>query len=351
MNQIMGKNETIKKMAGAYIKEHMAVTAVYAVAAMLFYLVAGLYGYGDSMRHMSYALFLVLVLGAAAGVWGFIRHVCHLSDLGNSMKREGEREEYLPDAETMAEQYYHEMIHDMEEERRSFLSEYDEKKKDMADYYTMWTHQIKTPIAAMRLLLQEEKGLRTGQELEELFRIEQYVEMALHYARLDSLSGDLLLKSCDICRITRQVVKQYSELFIRSGLSFSMDHLICHAVTDEKWLSFVIGQILSNALKYTSHGQISIYGADKEKRRVKGAALYLVIEDTGMGISESDLPRIFERGFTGYNGRFYTKSTGIGLYLCRRILERLGHTIEVQSEAGKGTRVLVGFWQDNGTDE
>lgn len=337
---------TVKKMIWSYIREHMAVMAVYVMAAILFYFVAGLYGYGDSMKNMSYALFLVLLFGILAGVWGCMRHIRHLTGLLNAGRKEGDREEYLPAARTMAEKCCYEMIHDMEQERREFLSEYDEKKKDMADYYTMWIHQIKTPIAAIRLLLQEEEDSLSGQKLEELFKIEQYAEMALHYARLDSLSGDLLLKSCDICSITRQTVKRYSLLFIGSGLSFSMEEFSCHAVTDEKWLSFVIGQILSNALKYTPHGQIRIYGEDQGGQRTEGEASCLVIEDTGIGISESDLPRIFERGFTGYNGRLYKKSTGIGLYLCHQILNRLGHTVEVQSEVGRGTRVILGFRQE-----
>lgn len=338
--------DTVKRMAWSYIKEHRAPAAFCAAAAALFYLVAGLYGYSGSMRNLSYALFLVLVFGLLAGIRGFVRHMRHLRELLDAGKKEGEKSAYFPAARTMAEQCCYDMIREMEEERRAFLSEYDEKKKDMADYYTMWIHQIKTPIAALRLLLQEEASGRSAQELEELFKIEQYAGMALHYARLDSMSGDLVLKTCDICGIARQAVKQYSVLFIGSGLSFSMDACSCFAVTDEKWLLFVIGQILSNALKYTSEGKISVYGEDRDGSRTEGTAAYLVIEDTGIGISESDLPRIFERGFTGYNGRLYQKSTGIGLYLCRRIMDRLGHTLEVQSRMGTGTRVRLGFWQE-----
>lgn len=339
-------NNIVKNAAKAYIKEHRAVMAVYAVAAVLFYLIAGLYGYGTSMRNMSYAFFLVLVFGVIAGLMGFLRDVRYLIKVADALKKEGEKGDCLPKARTLAEEYCHEAIRGMEEERRRFLSEYDEKKKDMADYYTMWIHQIKTPIAALRLLLQEKEGEQSGQELEELFKIEQYARMALNYARLDSISGDLLLRSCDICKVARQAVKEYSVLFIRSGLSFSMEECSCHAVTDEKWLSFVIGRILSNALKYTPCGKISIYGKDKKGQQTNKEAVYLVIEDTGIGISESDLPRIFERGFTGYNGRVFQRSTGIGLYLCRQILDRLGHTIEVDSEPGRGTRVILGFWQE-----
>lgn len=338
--------ESVIKIVWSYIREHGAVMAVYAGAAVLFYLVAGLYGYGDSMKNMSYALYLAVIFGLLAGIRGCICQIRHLKELLDAGKREGEKGRYLPAARTMAEQCCHDMIREMEEEQRAFLSEYDEKKKDMADYYTMWIHQIKTPIAALRLLLQEETAGRSAREMEELFKIEQYAEMALYYARLDSMSGDLLLRSCDVCGIARQAVKQYFVLFIGSGLSFSMEDFVCHAVTDEKWLSFVIGQILSNALKYTSRGRIRIYVADREGHRTKGEAVYLVMEDTGIGICESDLPRIFERGFTGYNGRLCQKSTGIGLYLCRQIMDRLGHTIEVQSKMGKGTRVCLGFRQE-----
>lgn len=243
----------------------------------------------------------------------------------------------------------------------------------MADYYTMWIHQIKTPIAAMRLLLQEDEGAgefaskseedagepgendgtgagRPGRERqrerEELFKIERYAEMALYFARLDSLSSDLLFKSCEVSDIVKQAVKKYSVLFLRSGLSFRMEEFELRAVTDEKWLCFVVEQVFSNALKYTHEGGIAIYGADAEGGERKGAASYLVIEDTGIGIRESDLPRIFERGFTGYNGRMDKRSTGLGLYLCEQIMKRMSHTITVKSAQGKGTKLILGFFQE-----
>lgn len=219
----------------------------------------------------------------------------------------------------------------------------------MADYYTMWIHQIKTPIAAMRLLLEDRAdgtGLLAGQQAaEELFKIEQYAEMALCYARLDSLSSDLLFKKYNVYGILKQAVKKYAVLFIGSGLSFSMEEFAVQAVTDEKWLAFVLEQILSNAIKYTKKGGISIYGADCAGDRLEGEVSYLVIEDSGIGIRKEDLPRIFERGFTGCNGRLEKRSTGIGLYLSRQILDRLSHTIRVESEVGKGTKVILGFVQ------
>ena len=185
------------------------------------------------------------------------------------------------------------------------------------------------------MLLQEQEDAFSKEQQEELFKIEQYAKMALQYARLQNMSSDLVLKRYDVCQIVRQAIKSYSILFIGSGLSFSMEDFTCYIVTDEKWLSFVIEQLLSNALKYTHNGGIHI----------SSDAYTLVIEDTGIGISESDLPRVFERGFTGYNGRIDKKSTGIGLYLCRQILEKLGHTITITSKIGVGTKVTLGFYQ------
>ncbi len=261
---------------------------------------------------------------------------------------------------------YQEMLEDMRQENCRLQTEYDRKKKDMVDYYTMWIHQIKIPIAALKLLqqrMEEEEGAgirekeagleietresarnrNARQSQEELFKIEQYAEMALHYARLDSMSSDMLFKKYDISAVIKRALKKYAVLFIGSGLSFSIEEFSCNAVTDEKWLGFVVEQILANALKYTNEGGIRIYGGDKNGQLCTGEVRYVVIADTGIGIRESDLPRIFERGFTGYNGRMEKKSTGIGLYLCHQIMDKLSHSIRVESAEGEGTKVVLGF--------
>ncbi len=264
--------------------------------------------------------------------------------------KEGARESSLPEADNLKEAIYRQIVLAGEEDVRRAVTEYDEKKQDMADYYTMWIHQIKTPIAAMHLLFEEmqEAGVSPvgRQAEEELFKIEQYAEMALCYARLDSLSSDLAFKKIEIHEVVKQAVRKYAVLFIGSGLSFSLEDFSLKAVTDEKWISFVIEQILSNAIKYTKKGGISIYGADEKGERRTGTVMYMVIEDTGIGIRKEDLPRIFERGFTGYNGRMDKKSTGIGLYLCSQIMGRLNHTIKVKSQEKEGTKILLGFCQE-----
>ena len=337
----MKKQERI--ILTAYLKEHIREAVIYGAIVVILLGLAGLYEYEKAIENMSYAAVLIAFFGAVYGVWDYFcyRKKCRL--LIDAFAKRGERLDYLPESRSYPEKLYRELVGAAEEEARDVISEYDAKKRDIDDYYTMWTHQIKTPIAALRLLLQDEK-----QPLEELFKIEQYEEMALHYARLDSLSSDFLFKTQNIEAIVKQAVKKYSILFIGSGLQFSLENFSAQAVTDEKWLAFVVEQLLSNAIKYTPDGQIRIYGLDDGKTEIQEhdahkEAAYLVIEDSGIGIREEDLPRIFERGFTGYNGRFDGKSTGIGLYLCKQILDRLSHTIQVESRVGKGTKVILGF--------
>lgn len=339
-----------KLIIRAYIKEHIWGVTAYGLGIMLLFAIAGLYGYDKAVKNMSYALVLIIFFGAVYGIYDYIRYKKRCLKLADIIIDAGERDYHLPNADCLMEVLYQKMVSEEEREKRQLITEYDEKKKDMADYYTMWIHQIKTPIAAMRLLLedQDETACKfAGQQaFEELFKIEQYAEMALHFARLDSLSSDLLIKKYDVYEIIKQAVKKYAILFIGSGLSFSMEEFSCVTVTDEKWLSFVIEQILSNALKYTQTGGISVYGANHKGEKQTDEAAYVVIEDTGIGIREEDIPRIFERGFTGYNGRMDKKSTGIGLYLCNQIMNRLSHTIQVESQMGKGTKVILGFVQN-----
>lgn len=329
-------------IAVSWLREHIRGVVIYGLITLVLFCIAGLYGYGASVKNMLYGVILIAFFGACYGIFGYVSYRAKCIVLLNLAEKSGERESCLPEAKTYVERLYQDVICAQEEENRRMVSEYDEKKRDMADYYTMWIHQVKTPIAAMRLLLPE-----GDPACRELFKVEQYAQMALGYARLESLSADLLFKTQDIYGIVKQAVKKYSILFIGSGLSFSLDEFTCQAVTDEKWISLVIEQVLSNALKYTANGGIRIRGLDRQREETKGQAVYVVIEDDGIGIRKEDLPRIFERGFTGYNGRFDRKSTGIGLYLCRQIMDRLGHTILVESAVGAGTRVTLGFLQDS----
>lgn len=209
------------------------------------------------------------------------------------------------------------------------------KYSDMVDYYTMWVHQIKTPIAALRLLLAEEEDERSQEMWEELFSIEQYVEMALQFSRLSAKSTDFVIGEVSLDKVVREAIHKYARLFVRKKIKMELSSIDTQVLTDEKWLEFVIEQILSNAIKYTAGGTISVYLKEEPEQETKE----LVIEDTGIGIAPEDLPRIFEKGYTGYNGHADKRSTGIGLYLCRKIMRKLSHEITIESEIGVGTKV------------
>lgn len=240
--------------------------------------------------------------------------------------------EHLPVVDGMEDEDYQAILQKFQGEHREVVSDKQREYAEMVDYYTIWVHQIKTPIASMRLTLQNEDTALSRQLTNDLFRIEQYVEMVLTFLRLNSKSTDYVLKEYDLDGILRQSVRKFAGEFISRKLSLNYESLHTVVLTDEKWFSFVIEQVLSNALKYTPSGSISITMEDGNR---------LCIRDTGIGIAAEDLPRIFEHGYTGYNGRMDKKASGIGLYLCKRICERLGHRIEAQSEVEKGTCIIL----------
>ena len=261
------------------------------------------------------------------------------------------REQFFDDAEQLPEHMdiieydYQELAKELYQEKQELISKNRIAKKELLDYYGMWVHQIKTPIAALDILLQNtEQMLYQLDEKEmmleaisvsdmkmELFKIEQYVEMALNYLQVEDISSDLVFKKHELDDMVRQVIRKYAKIFISKKIKIDFKPTKACIVTDEKWFIFVLEQIISNALKYTKKGQISIYMKEKA----------LVIEDTGIGIPAEDLPRIFEKGFTGYNGRENKKSTGIGLYLCKNIMDKLQWNITVDSEVGSGTKIYL----------
>lgn len=242
----------------------------------------------------------------------------------------------FPPVDSVEDQDYQKIIDLLREEQMTFQSSMNRRFTDMVDYYTVWAHQIKTPIASMRLNLQNEDSALSRKLMSDLFRVEQYVEMVLMFLKLDSESNDYLIKEYDLDPIIRQAVKKFAGEFISRKLQLHYEPASIKVITDEKWLSFVIEQVLSNALKYTPSGSISI-SVESEKK--------LCIRDTGIGIAPEDLPRIFENGYTGYNGRVDKRASGIGLSLCKRICMNLGHSIKAESVVDKGTCITIDLAQ------
>ncbi len=242
----------------------------------------------------------------------------------------------LPAAQSPQEQAYQALLLALHTDRQKLKSDMNARYHDMTEYYTVWAHQIKTPIAAIRLALQNEDTPLSRRLTGEVGRVEQYVQMALTYLRLGSDSSDYVIRSCALDDIVRPAVRRFAGEFIQRKIQLNYQMLNYTVITDEKWLGFIVEQVLSNALKYTLQGSVSIY---MEPEGV------LCIRDTGIGIAPEDLPRVFEKGYTGYNGRSHRKASGLGLYLCREILTRLGHSVSAESQVDHGTTIRIDLRQ------
>lgn len=315
----------------AYLKRHYKIIILLCSFAAVFELV--FYLYRLPLDAVIYASVLCLFIGILLFLFGFWRHVQRHRMLKSLFSRITSGLEELPQPQGLLDRDYQQLIRILYDEKARIASAADNEKSELIDYYTLWAHQIKTPIAAMKLLLQTEENRQNTALLVELFKIEQYVEMVLQYLRIESTSSDFILRNYQLDEIVRQAVRKYAQMFIIKKIKLDFRLSGISVLSDEKWLTYVIEQLLANALKYTATGSITIYTVGKT----------LIIEDTGIGIRADDLPRVFEKGFTGYNGREDRKSTGIGLYLTKLILDKLGHTITIESEVGKGTKVIIGL--------
>lgn len=295
--------------------------------------------YKVPIEPISYGGLLILFFGLLFGIIDFVSFYKKHGIL-SALKKEVTTEiKDLPWPQNIIEEDYQELVQILFKDRNALISKYDRNRTEMLDYYSLWVHQIRTPISGIDLILQGSENIKEAPLLrQELFKIEQYVEMVLQYLRLEEMSSDLMLREYELKDLVAQALKKYSLIFSNKKISLHLEEIETKIITDKKWLVFVLEQVLSNALKYTKKGSISIY-MDKNKEET------LVIEDTGVGIVTEDMKRIFEKGFTGYNGRMNKKSTGIGLYLSHEILNKLSHSIVITSELDKGTAVRINFSQ------
>ncbi len=299
----------------------------FAICSVIFYLVMLLYG--CMTEAVSYAFGICALVGLAGIAGGFIGFRKRNRELEKIIDDLPVITEKLPDPDNAAEENLYRIIsrlHDISGEK---INEIKDIHKDSEDYFTVWVHQIKTPISAMQMILQNEDTDISRELSAELLRIEQYAEMALHYIRLDSSSNDLVLQEYDLDDILKQAIHRYAPLFIRRKIQLKYKSANAAVLTDKKWLAFVVEQLLSNAVKYTVKGGVTLEFENN----------ILTVRDTGIGISPEDLPRIFEKGYTGLSGRSERKSTGLGLYLCKMVCNKLGHRIYAESEVNKGTAI------------
>ena len=316
-----------------YIKDHYRYYLVYLVMIFLFDLILLLCDVSISLLYYPTCLCLFFVIVYFG--YDYYKYNKKLKALHYALHLDHIYLENIPAPENDLEESYYSLIEKIIQANSVLNNQKDTSYHELSDYMTLWVHQIKTPIAALRLLLAEEEDERSQEMWEELFSIEQYVEMALQFTRLSAKSTDFIIGEVSLDKVVREAIHKYARLFVRKKIRLELSSIDTQVLTDEKWLEFVIEQILSNAIKYTAGGTISIYLKEEPEQETKE----LIIEDTGIGIAPEDLPRIFEKGYTGYNGHADKRSTGIGLYLCRKIMRKLSHEITIESESGVGTKV------------
>ena len=313
-----------------FIKQYLGTALLFAVFVVIFVFVFSLYSL--ETEAVSYAAMLCVFVAVIVTVIRFLRFrteyhkreelLCHAEMLN----------EHLPEASSPEQEQWLAIISELNEQCRQADMKLRSERTDMFDYFTVLVHQIKIPISVMHMELDDADTPENRAISDELFRIEQYVEMVLCYFRLDGNSSDLVSEKVQIDEVIRAGLRKYAPIFIHKKLRLDYDGTRLTAVTDSKWLGFIIEQILSNAVKYTDSGKVTITVSDDRT---------VMISDTGIGIAAEDIPRIFERGYTGYNGRTQHKSTGLGLYLVKKACDRSGIHFEIRSKVGEGTSVLL----------
>jgi len=314
-----------------YFKSRRAVVLLYLITVAIIRLLG--YLAQQEAMYVRYETILVtftfacILLGDGARYRRKRRQLALIRERTELLPRE------LPEAlDGLSEDYDH-LIRALSRENERLRTEDLQQQEEQKEYYTLWVHQIKTPISAMRLLLDARDDESARLLKQELFKVDQYADLALKFVKLGDIAADLVIERCDLNETARMAVKKYSLLFVYNRLSIQIETLARDVPCDAMWLGFILGQLLSNSVKYTHTGGVRIF--------MDGAAL--VVEDTGIGIRKEDLPRIFEKGYTGYNGRMDNRASGIGLYLVKRAADALRISIAVTSEVGKGTRVALRF--------
>ena len=315
----------------SYLKKNIKVYILFIVFIFIFFIMFYLYNLPlEALIYTGSFCFLAALIASFSDYANYKESYKKLNFLEQNILNDLEA---LPKSLDIRIDYYHKIIEKLYDELEKLTQENRQKNTDMVDYYSMWVHQIKTPIAAMNFLLDNEE---VDQKIlqQELFKIERYVEMVLTYIRLDSISSDYVITKINLDEVVKDSVKKYATIFINKKIKLNYVSHETMVISDKKWLSFAFEQILGNSVKYTSAGgEITIETCENK----------LIIEDNGIGIKEEDLPRIFEKGFTGFNGRYEKKSSGLGLYLCKKTLDKLGHHIEISSKVGEGTRIEITF--------
>lgn len=325
------KSKWIKPFIQSIGYQILIVAVILTIFALLIWLTR------SSFQFWNYAVQIILFLFGILVLFQWMRYVKRVEEVENIHPTK--REDFKTQEINSLDDAYKAQYQKLEKEFEQFRTEIRMKEKEQLDYFTLWLHQIKTPISVISLILQRsEEDTKEKQQLEqELIHLNNYTHMALNYLKLEETGKELDLVDVPLDGVIKETLKSYSLLFIYNDISLDYETIDESILSDRKWLQVLIEQLLSNSLKYSPGGRIKIYMASPTK---------LIIEDNGSGIRKEDLPKIFEKGYTGLNGRLYEKSTGLGLFLTRKICDRLGHQVAIDSELGIGTKATIDFTRE-----
>lgn len=248
--------------------------------------------------------------------------------------------EMLQDANFLEGRILTDALYEIDKSMIEKINEYKMQVKDFKEYVELWIHEVKLPVASLTLMVHNQKGEQSKKLLSQLTRLDNYLEQILYYVRSENAEKDYLITKVNLSKVISNVALKNKDILLAKGIDFVVSDVDIEVLTDSKWLEFIINQIVDNSIKYSKEKNAYIKIVAKEESKVIG----LIIYDNGKGISKSDLPRVFDKTFTGTNGRSESaKSTGMGLYLCRELCNKLGHKIQIISEEGKYTKVTILF--------
>lgn len=312
-----------------YLKDRRKVLCVFGIFVICFFFLYFLYDV--RLEPAFYTLFLMMLFALPFIVQDIRRYYKTISKIAEIAHSDFDDNFDLPMANGLIEQCYQAEIKSIVQAWKADRAAWRKAAAERDDYYTLWTHQIKSPLYSMDLMLQTQDMVPQKWRIE-LLKVSQYVEMALKYLQLENQSADIYLSQVPVLPLVQEAVKKYSGMFIAKKLRVELKDLDGAILTDQKWFSFMLEQLISNAVKYTEQGGVTISQPSPSQ---------ICVSDTGIGISDSDLPLIFEKGYSGFNGRIQKKSSGCGLYLCRKIAKLLGCSLSVTSKLNHGTTVII----------
>ena len=320
-----------KKLLNEYLKmKKTSIIGILGVYAILFVFV---YLYRIPIEVILYPYILTIVFVLIVLLFDYIKYKEKVNKIIQICNDISSCYSVKINDKNIFDEYYLDIINELLKENRKQVSQIQKKVSDINDYFSIWVHQIKTPIASMKLKIDNEQ-MDLLQLASDLNRIDHYVDLVLSFLKFDEEKIDLYFRKTDVDKIMRESLKKFSNDFIIKKIRLDYKLSKREVLTDEKWLSFVFDQLLSNALKYTDKGTITIY--------YDGDSC-LCIKDSGIGIALADMERLFEKGFTGYNGRQYKKASGIGLYMCKRMCDKLNIAISIESIVNEYTLVKLKF--------